>query len=110
MADWKVELSRGDPILADQSEMFSIADEIRSTEREMNAQRRTLVFVRLMTAEGAMYYFPLCFLDRLSRFTDLTGREQEFRLYKCPRFPDFARRFAPVGDAEIDYQSGTTRL
>jgi hypothetical protein len=110
VSDWKVELSRGDAVLADQSEMFSIADEIRSTEHAMNAQRRTLVFVRLMTADGAMYYYPLRFLDQLSKYNDLAGREQEFRLYKCPRYPDFTRRFTPVTGADIDYQNGTTRL
>jgi hypothetical protein len=110
MSDWKVELSRGDAVLADQSDMFSIADEIRATELAMNGQRRTLVFVRLMTPEGAMFYYPLRFLDRLSNYADLAGREAEFRLYKCPRYPDFAKRFSPVGDAEVDYQTGTVRL
>ena len=110
MSDWKVELSRGDPLPADQSDLFSIADEIRAEERAINAQRRTLVFVRLMTPEGAMFYYPLRFLDRLSNYAGLAGREEEFRLYNCPRYPDFAKRFSPVGDAEVDYQNGTVRL
>jgi hypothetical protein len=110
MSDWKVELSRGDAVLADQSDIFSINDEIRLSERAANGQRRTLVFVRLMTAEGAMYYYPLRFLDRLTRYNDLAGREQEFRLYKCPRYPDLGRRYSPVASGDVNYQDGTTRL
>jgi hypothetical protein len=110
MADWKVELSRGDPVLADQSEMFEIGDDIRASERAANAQRRTLVFIKLMSADGGHQYIPLAFLDRLTKYQDLLGREQEFRFYKCPRFPDLGRRYTAVASADVDYQNGTTRL
>jgi hypothetical protein len=110
MSDWNLELTRGDSVLADQSEMFTVGDEIRSIELAANSQRRTLVYVRLSTAGGGLYYYPLCFLDRLTKYPELTGREQEFRLYKCPRYPEIGRRYTPLGTADVDYKNGTTRL
>ena len=83
---------------------------IPAAEHAANSERRTLVYVRLMTEGGAHYYYPLRFLDRLTKYQDLAGREQEFRLYKCPRLPVIGRRYAPVGTAAVDYQNGTTRL
>jgi hypothetical protein len=109
MTDWMLELTRGDAVLADQSDMFTIGDEIRMTEQTANSERRTLLFVRLVTAEGGLYYYPLRFLERLTKYQDLAGREQEFRLYKCPRYPDVGRRYTPV-TTDLDYQNGTTRL
>jgi hypothetical protein len=114
MSDWNLELTRGDAVLADQSDdqsdTFTIGDEIRSIEQDANSQRRTIVYVRLTSASGGLYYYPLRFLERLGKYAELAGREQEFRLYKCPRFPDIGRRYTAVATAQVDYQNGTTRL
>lgn len=110
MSDWKLELARGDSVIADQSEMFTIGDEIRSSEQAANSNRRTLVFVRLVSDGGGLFYYPLCFLTRLTKYQELAGREQEFRFYKCPRYPEIGRRYSPVAAADVDYQNGTTRL
>ena len=113
MSDWNIETTSGESLLAHtEARGRVIASEradIEAAERAANAANRTLVLVRLFTATGMRYYYPLRFLDRLTEFPALgIGTRSGFALWTDPGYRQ--NRTPLPADAEVDHTDGTVPL